>query len=136
MDFSYEDLTITGEKYLPTRCFCKKKCPRRQMLHSFAWMLLAGNSQCHIAIISLCLKRPVHQLYSHFRIMSCQLIMDLCNTNKMLHLLFRYWPYLNKLAEGLPELLPLTDMRPFLSVMHAKAHTAKCEVHAITLILV
>ncbi|XP_035856414.1 uncharacterized protein LOC116036704 [Sander lucioperca] len=40
----------------------------------------------------------------------------------------RYWPYLNKLAEGLPELLPLTDMRPFLSVMHAKAHTAKCEV--------
>ncbi|RXN13571.1 hypothetical protein ROHU_009610 [Labeo rohita] len=40
----------------------------------------------------------------------------------------RYWPYLNKVAEGLPELLPLTEMRPFLSVMHAKAHTAKCEV--------
>ncbi|XP_033934384.1 uncharacterized protein [Pseudochaenichthys georgianus] len=40
----------------------------------------------------------------------------------------RYWPYLNKIAEGLPELLPLTEMRPFLSVMHAKAHTAKCEV--------
>ncbi|XP_052464903.1 uncharacterized protein LOC128021636 isoform X1 [Carassius gibelio] len=39
----------------------------------------------------------------------------------------RYWPYLNKVAEGLPELLPLTEMRPFLSVMHAKAHTAKCE---------
>ncbi|KAF3859052.1 hypothetical protein F7725_021451, partial [Dissostichus mawsoni] len=39
----------------------------------------------------------------------------------------RYWPYLNKIAEGLPELLPLTEMRPFLSVMHAKAHTAKCE---------
>ncbi|KAF3859035.1 hypothetical protein F7725_021434 [Dissostichus mawsoni] len=43
----------------------------------------------------------------------------------------RYWPYLNKIAEGLPELLPLTEMRPFLSVMHAKAHTAKCEVHNI-----
>ncbi|XP_034091813.1 uncharacterized protein LOC117559245 [Gymnodraco acuticeps] len=40
----------------------------------------------------------------------------------------RYWPYLNKIAEGLPELLPLTEMRPFLSVTHAKAHTAKCEV--------
>ncbi|XP_077082816.1 uncharacterized protein LOC143736107 isoform X1 [Siphateles boraxobius] len=40
----------------------------------------------------------------------------------------RYWPYLNKVAEGLPELLPLTEMRPFLSVLHAKAHTAKCEV--------
>ncbi|XP_077063426.1 uncharacterized protein LOC143735321 isoform X1 [Siphateles boraxobius] len=39
----------------------------------------------------------------------------------------RYWPYLNKVAEGLPELLPLTEMRPFLSVLHAKAHTAKCE---------
>ncbi|RXN36823.1 THAP domain-containing 6 [Labeo rohita] len=43
----------------------------------------------------------------------------------------RYWPYLNKVAEGLPELLPLTEMRPFLSVMHAKAHTAKCEVLAL-----
>ncbi|KAL7396953.1 hypothetical protein ABVT39_014237 [Epinephelus coioides] len=40
----------------------------------------------------------------------------------------RYWPYLNRVAEGLPELLPLTEMRPFLSAMHAKAHTAKCEV--------
>ncbi|XP_034086031.1 uncharacterized protein LOC117555289 [Gymnodraco acuticeps] len=40
----------------------------------------------------------------------------------------RYWPYLHKIAEGLPELLPLTEMRPFLSVMHAKAHTATCEV--------
>lgn len=59
--------------------------------------------------------------------------MDLCYTHIMLLLLFRYWPYLNKVAEGLPELLPLTEMRPFLSVMHAKAHTAKCEVHAITL---
>ncbi|XP_045899315.1 uncharacterized protein LOC123967298 isoform X1 [Micropterus dolomieu] len=38
----------------------------------------------------------------------------------------RYWPYLNNVAEGLPELLPLTEMRPFLSVMQAKAHTAKC----------
>ncbi|KAK5926611.1 hypothetical protein CgunFtcFv8_022169 [Champsocephalus gunnari] len=37
-------------------------------------------------------------------------------------------PYLNKIAEGLPEFMPLTEMRPFLSVMHAKAHTAKCEV--------
>lgn len=51
-------------------------------------------------------------------------------------LLFRYWPYLNKVAEGLPELLPLTEMRPFLSVMHAKAHTAKCEVHEFNRILV
>ncbi|KAF3840645.1 hypothetical protein F7725_006507, partial [Dissostichus mawsoni] len=48
--------------------------------------------------------------------------------HKILLLLLRYWPYLNKIAEGLPELLPLTEMRPFLSVMHAKAHTAKCEV--------
>ncbi|KAL1263517.1 hypothetical protein QQF64_006256 [Cirrhinus molitorella] len=40
----------------------------------------------------------------------------------------RYWPYLLKMAEKLPELRPLTLMKPFLSVMHAKAHTGKCEV--------
>ncbi|XP_051800777.1 uncharacterized protein LOC110971783 isoform X2 [Acanthochromis polyacanthus] len=40
----------------------------------------------------------------------------------------RYWPYLEKMAEKLPELQPLTEMKPFLSVMHAKAHTGKCEV--------
>ncbi|XP_030285649.1 uncharacterized protein LOC115589090 isoform X1 [Sparus aurata] len=40
----------------------------------------------------------------------------------------RYWPYLTKMAEKLPELQPLVDMKPFLSVMHAKAHTGKCEV--------
>ncbi|XP_041867488.1 uncharacterized protein LOC121656518 [Melanotaenia boesemani] len=40
----------------------------------------------------------------------------------------RYWPYLEKMAEKLSELQPLTEMRPFLSVMHAKAHTGKCQV--------
>ncbi len=33
-----------------------------------------------------------------------------------------------KVAEELSDLQPLMEMRPFLSVMHAKAHTAKCEV--------
>ncbi|CAL8342125.1 unnamed protein product [Arctogadus glacialis] len=40
----------------------------------------------------------------------------------------RYWPYLSKVVEEFPDLQPLMHMRPFLSVMHAKAHTAKCEV--------
>ncbi|KAK7173361.1 hypothetical protein R3I93_003245 [Phoxinus phoxinus] len=40
----------------------------------------------------------------------------------------RYWPYLEKMAEKFSELRPLTMMKPFLSVMHAKAHTGKCEV--------
>ncbi|KAK7878378.1 hypothetical protein WMY93_031008 [Mugilogobius chulae] len=40
----------------------------------------------------------------------------------------RYWPYLQRTAEKLPELMPLTEMKPFLSVMHAKAHTSKCEI--------
>ncbi|XP_034082874.1 uncharacterized protein LOC117553162 isoform X1 [Gymnodraco acuticeps] len=40
----------------------------------------------------------------------------------------RYWPYLEKMAAKLPELQPLTEIKPFLSVMHAKAHTGKCEV--------
>lgn len=51
-------------------------------------------------------------------------------------LLIRYWPNLNKVAEGLLELLPLTEMKPFLSVMHAKAHTAKREVHDFNCVLV
>ncbi|XP_077078705.1 uncharacterized protein LOC143731969 [Siphateles boraxobius] len=40
----------------------------------------------------------------------------------------RYWPYLSKVTEESSDLQPLMEMRPFLSVMHAKAHTAKCEV--------
>ncbi|XP_039528960.1 uncharacterized protein LOC120480078 isoform X1 [Pimephales promelas] len=41
----------------------------------------------------------------------------------------RYWqPYLSKATEESSDLQPLMEMRPFLSVMHAKAHTAKCEV--------
>ncbi|KAK7156996.1 hypothetical protein R3I94_006908 [Phoxinus phoxinus] len=40
----------------------------------------------------------------------------------------RYWPYLSKVSEESSDLQPLMEMRPFLSVMHAKAHTAKCEV--------
>ncbi|CAL8236874.1 unnamed protein product [Arctogadus glacialis] len=32
------------------------------------------------------------------------------------------------MAEKLPQLRHLTEMKPFLSVMHAKAHTGKCEV--------
>lgn len=46
----------------------------------------------------------------------------------MLLLFCRYWPYLSKVAEESPDLQPLVNMRQFLSVMHAKAHTAKCEV--------
>ncbi|KAL1252694.1 hypothetical protein QQF64_017387 [Cirrhinus molitorella] len=42
----------------------------------------------------------------------------------------RYWPYLIKVAEESSDLQLLMEMRPFLSVMHAKAHTAKCEVNS------
>ncbi|KAM8753799.1 uncharacterized protein AB9X84_010860 isoform 1-T1 [Acanthopagrus schlegelii] len=40
----------------------------------------------------------------------------------------KYWPYLEKLAVSMLELRPLLRMRPFLSVMHAKAHSTKCEI--------
>ncbi|KAI4825385.1 hypothetical protein KUCAC02_021068, partial [Chaenocephalus aceratus] len=39
-----------------------------------------------------------------------------------------YWPYLEKVAKTMPELRPLLSMQPFLSVMHAKAHSTKCEI--------
>lgn len=37
-------------------------------------------------------------------------------------LLFRYWPYLSKVTEESSDFHSLMEMRPFLSVMHAKAH--------------
>ncbi|KAF3856940.1 hypothetical protein F7725_017663 [Dissostichus mawsoni] len=40
----------------------------------------------------------------------------------------KYWPYLQKVAKSCPELQHLLNMKPFLSVFHAKAHDFKCEV--------
>ncbi|XP_077060946.1 uncharacterized protein LOC143713118 [Siphateles boraxobius] len=40
----------------------------------------------------------------------------------------KYWPYLHKSANILPDLQGLTSTRPFLSVMHATAHSSKCEI--------
>ncbi|ROJ25351.1 hypothetical protein DPX16_20164 [Anabarilius grahami] len=39
----------------------------------------------------------------------------------------KYWPYLHKSANILPDLQGLMSIRPFLSVMHATAHSTKCE---------
>ena len=40
----------------------------------------------------------------------------------------RYIPYLLKVTDVLFHLNPLKEMKPCLSVMHAKAHNTKCEV--------
>ncbi|KAF3847112.1 hypothetical protein F7725_020140 [Dissostichus mawsoni] len=40
----------------------------------------------------------------------------------------KYWPYMEKAASVLPALQELTTMKPFLSVMHARAHATKCEI--------
>ncbi|CAM4703719.1 unnamed protein product [Leuciscus chuanchicus] len=40
----------------------------------------------------------------------------------------KYWPYLQRVAKSCPELQHLLNMKPFLSVFHAKAHDFKCEV--------
>lgn len=40
----------------------------------------------------------------------------------------KYWPYLEKAAGVIPALQELTTMKPFLSVMHARAHATKCEL--------
>ncbi|KAI9520655.1 hypothetical protein NQZ68_015575 [Dissostichus eleginoides] len=39
----------------------------------------------------------------------------------------KYWPYMEKAASVLPALQELTTMKPFVSVMHARAHATKCE---------
>ncbi|XP_067220129.1 uncharacterized protein [Chanodichthys erythropterus] len=40
----------------------------------------------------------------------------------------KYYPYLKRVCEAFPDLEYLLQMRPFLSVMHAKGHSTKCEV--------
>lgn len=40
----------------------------------------------------------------------------------------KYWPYLEKVAGVVSSLQGLLDMKPFLSIMHARAHATKCEV--------
>ncbi|KAF4116508.1 hypothetical protein G5714_003997 [Onychostoma macrolepis] len=40
----------------------------------------------------------------------------------------KYWPYLQKVVDHCPELEDLLNMRPFLSIMHAKAHSWMCEL--------
>ncbi|KAI9532749.1 hypothetical protein NQZ68_029315 [Dissostichus eleginoides] len=40
----------------------------------------------------------------------------------------KYWPYLQRVTKSCPELQHLLDVKPFLSVFHAKAHDFKCEV--------
>ncbi|CAM4587224.1 unnamed protein product [Leuciscus chuanchicus] len=40
----------------------------------------------------------------------------------------KYWPYLQRVVDHCPEMKDLLNMRPFLSIMHAKAHSWMCEV--------
>ncbi|XP_059361770.1 uncharacterized protein LOC132099398 [Carassius carassius] len=40
----------------------------------------------------------------------------------------KYYPYLKRVCEAFPDLEYLLQMQPFLSVMHAKGHSTKCEV--------
>ncbi|KAM4530957.1 uncharacterized protein PAE49_023263 isoform 3-T4 [Odontesthes bonariensis] len=40
----------------------------------------------------------------------------------------KYWPYLERVVRFCPELQDLLNMRPFLSIMHAKAHSWMCEL--------
>ncbi|KAK0149829.1 hypothetical protein N1851_009422 [Merluccius polli] len=40
----------------------------------------------------------------------------------------KYWPYLQRVADHCPELEDLLNMHPFLSIMHAKAHSWMCEL--------
>jgi len=44
----------------------------------------------------------------------------------------KYYPYLKRLCQSVPDLQPLLQNKPFLSVMHAKSHAAKCEVSYFT----
>lgn len=47
----------------------------------------------------------------------------------------KYYPYLKRVCEAFPDLEYLLQMRPFLSVMHAKGHSTKCEVIVLIIYL-
>lgn len=56
---------------------------------------------------------------------------ELCTENATFFcadIMCKYWPYLIKVCQACPELRNLLNMKPFLSVMHAKVHGIKCEV--------
>lgn len=40
----------------------------------------------------------------------------------------KYYPYVQRVVESFTELQHVLQMQPFLSVMHAKGHSTKCEV--------
>ena len=40
----------------------------------------------------------------------------------------KFYPYVQRVVEKFPELQYVLQMRPFLSVMHAKGHSTRCEV--------
>ncbi|XP_016426838.1 uncharacterized protein LOC107754770 [Sinocyclocheilus rhinocerous] len=56
---------------------------------------------------------------------------ELCTENATFFcadIVCKYWPYLIKVCQACPELRHLQNMKPFLSVMHAKVHGVKCEI--------
>ncbi|XP_016382121.1 uncharacterized protein LOC107719253 [Sinocyclocheilus rhinocerous] len=56
---------------------------------------------------------------------------ELCTENATFFcadIMCKYWPYLIKVCQACPELRHLLNMKPFLSVMHAKVHGVKCEI--------
>ncbi|KAK7877719.1 hypothetical protein WMY93_031579 [Mugilogobius chulae] len=58
---------------------------------------------------------------------------EFCNAKYVaLDVTCKYIPYLRKVAEKIPSLHPLTEMKACLSVMHAKAHNTKCEIKMST----
>ncbi len=48
----------------------------------------------------------------------------------------KYCPYLQRVAKSCPELQHLLNMKPFLSVFHAKAHDFKCEVGELCYVII
>ena len=45
----------------------------------------------------------------------------------------KYWPWLERLCEKMPELSQLLSNRKAFSVMHAKGHSLDCQVHILLL---
>ena len=89
-----------------------------QVISLFYFKCFANASSFHCLIIdSYCCQVTLKKSFQYSQ-----------NATTYLYMFFRYWPYLKKVVQGVPELQSLTEMLPFLSVMHAKAHTAKCEV--------
>lgn len=119
---SLDGAVVVGSGRLPERP--RKDRAARWMRKDWSWQC-AGTGSCWLPLICLC------EIYAYPMFLQQLLAPRHDITFFCMDVVCKYWPYLQRVSTNCPELQPLQNMRPFLSVVHAKAHDFKCEVGII-----